>query len=422
MIGQGSRESPIVAAQPDGLALMLGGGGARGAYQAGVLRGLARRFPDLRFPIMTGISAGAINTIHLASHDVSLSEATEELIALWLALTPEQVYDVRAVPLFGNVMRWGGRLLSGGAGTGPEPIRGMVDTQPLRRFLGRNLEQEADGALAGIARNIARGSLDAVALSATSYATGQSMTWVEGRDIRLWQRPQRRSQSTRLTLEHVMASSALPVLFPAVRVGDEWFGDGGIRMTAPLSPALHLGATRILTISTRRRPARIHVDASLSRRYPSPAQVFGVLYNSVFLDLIDEDILRLKRVNRLLANVAPEKRADMRQVGIMVIRPSQDLRTLVRELEPRLPSFIRYLTRGLGTREATSPDFLSLFMFQPDYIRRLIELGEADAESQASRVEAFLRCPMAADGREMRRIAQIGTDRQPAGVPVTHGG
>jgi NTE family protein len=422
MIGQGSLESAALPPQLDGLALMLGGGGARGAYQAGVLHGLARRFPDLRFPIMTGISAGAINTIHLASRDVSLGQATKELIALWLELTPERVYDVRAVPLFRNVMRWGGRLLSGGTGSGPEPIRGMVDSQPLRRFLGRNLEQEADGALAGIARNIARGSLNAVALSATSYATGQSMTWVEGQHIKLWQRPQRRSQSTRLTLEHVMASSALPMLFPAVRVGDEWFGDGGIRMTAPLSPALHLGATRILTISTRRQPARADVDVSLSRRYPPPAQVFGVLYNSVFLDLIDEDILRLKRVNRLLANVSPEKRGDMRPVDIMVIRPSRDLRTVVRELEPRLPSFVRYLTRGLGTRDTTSPDFLSLFMFQPDYIRRLIELGEADAEAQASRVEAFLHRPVEADGRAVRRLAQTGAVTSTAGLPLAYGG
>lgn len=392
--------------RPDGLALMLGGGGARGAYQAGVLHGLARRFPELRFPIMTGISAGAINTIQIASRDVPLSQSSEELIELWLELTPEQVYDVRVVPLFGNVMRWGGRLLSGGSGSGPEPIRGMVDTQPLRSFLEKNLEREDGGALAGIARNIARGSLSAVALSATSYATGQSMTWVEGKEIRLWQRPQRRSQSTRLTVDHVMASSALPMVFPAVRVGDEWFGDGGIRMTAPLSPALHLGATRILNISTRGGPGVERSDVSFSRRYPPPAQVFGVLYNSVFLDVLDEDILRLKRVNRLLANVPAGKRGDMRPVDIMVIRPSQDLRTLVRELEPRLPSFVRYLTRGLGTRDAASPDFLSLFMFQPGYIRRLIDLGEADADAHAGGVEAFLNRPVEVNREEVTQIVR----------------
>jgi NTE family protein len=392
-----SAKPPVVPRELDSgstgtLALMLGGGGARGAYQAGVLRGIADRFPHVRFPIMTGISAGALNTIFLASRDASFARATEQLIALWLELTPERVYDVRTVPLMRNVIRWGARLFSGGLGHGPEPMRGMVDTEPLRQLLRRNLAAAPDGSLSGIARNIARGSLHAVALSATSYTTGQSMTWVEGHDIHLWQRPQRRSEVTHLTTEHVMASSALPMLFPAVRIGDQWFGDGGVRLTAPLSPALHLGASRILTISTRHRPAHAE-PVSPARGYPPPAQVLGVLYNSVFLDLIDEDILRLRKMNRLLADRPPEKREGMRVVDIMVIRPSQELRVLVREVEPRLPSFLRYMTRGLGTRQAASPDFLSLLLFQPDYIRRLVELGEADAHAQADHIEAFLARP-----------------------------
>ncbi len=381
---------------PEQLALMLGGGGARGAYQAGVLRGIARRFPDLRFPILTGISAGAVNTVYLAAQNASISEATDDLISLWLRLTPERVYDVRALPLVRNVARWGTRLVSGGIGTGPEPMRGMLDSQPLRQMLSRSFETAPDGSLVGIGRNIASGSLNAVALSATSYATGQSMTWVEGRDIKLWQRPQRHSESTRLTIDHVMASSALPMLFPAVRVGDEWFGDGGIRLTAPLSPALHLGASRILTISTKHRPLRLPTDLRSSSGYPPPAQVLGVLYNSVFLDLIDEDILRLRRVNRLLSNLSPEKRVGMRVVDIMVIRPSRDLGTLARDLEPRLPRVFRYLTRGLGTRQTRNPDFLSLILFQTDYVRQLIELGETDAEASAANIEAFLERPVEA--------------------------
>jgi NTE family protein len=385
MIWKRASRSP----ETDTLALVLGGGGARGAYQAGVLHGLARKFPELRFPVMTGISAGAINTIHMASHDVPLTRSTEELISLWLALTPDKVYDVRPLSLLGNVMSWGSRLMSGGSFVGREPIRGMVDTSPLRMFLNENLEQES-GFFPGIARNIAHGSLNAVALSATSYASGHSVTWIEGKDLQLWQRPQRRSESTRLTLDHLMASSALPFVFPAVQVGTEWFGDGGVRMTAPLSPALHLGADRILSISTRRLGDGEGRSIPTAMSYPPPAQVFSVLYSSVFLDVLDEDILRLRKVNRLLAHIPPEKREGSRIVEIMVIRPSQDLRTLVRELEPKLPAFIRYLTRGLGTRDANNPDFLSLFMFQPDYIRRLIDLGESDADRNAASIEAFL--------------------------------
>ena len=383
-----------VARQDESLALMLGGGGARGAYQAGVLKGLAQKFPNLRFPIMTGISAGAVNTIHLASREGSLASAAGSLVDLWLKLSPEQVYEAHALPLVRNMIRWGNRLLSGGSGIGPEPMRGMIDTAPLRRFLNRNLITAEDGSLPGIARNIAEGSLKAVALSATSYATGHSVTWIEGQNVELWQRPQRRSEAARIGVEHVMASSALPMLFPAVKVGDQWFGDGGIGLTAPLSPPLHLGATRILTISTRHRPAWAVASSESWLRYPPPAQVLGVLYNSVFLDLIDEDILRLEKVNRLLADLPAEKRESMRIVDIMVIRPSHDLQTLARELEPRLPSFLRYLTRGLGTRQASNPELLSLIMFQSDYVKRLIELGEADAEAQSERVEEFLSRPL----------------------------
>ena len=379
----------------DALGLMLGGGGARGAYQAGVLRGIASRFPHLAFPILTGISAGAVNTIHLAAHQGTLMQAADDLIALWLALSPERVYDVRPAPLLRNTFSWGRRLVSGGIGAGREPMRGMVNTEPMRRYLNQVLEPAPDGSLPGIARNIERGALKAVALSATSYTTGQSVTWVEGCDLDLWQRPQRRTEAATLTAEHVMASSALPMLFPAVKVGHEWYGDGGIRLTAPLSPSLHLGASRILTISTRYLRTRAEADTPLTAGYPPPAQVLGVLYNAVFLDLIDEDILRLRKVNHLLKHVPPAEREKMRIVDIFVLRPSRDLGKLAREFEPRLPGLFRYLTRGLGTTQTASPDIISLILFQVDYLKRLIEIGEEDATAQGDAIEAFLARPAA---------------------------
>ena len=379
----------------DALGLMLGGGGARGAYQAGVLRGIARRFPTLSFPILTGISAGALNTIHLAAHEGTLMKAADDMIALWLALSPERVYDVRPAPLLRNAFGWGARLMSGGIGTGREPMRGMVETEPLRQYLCKVLDRAPDGSLPGIARNLDRGTLKAVALSATSYTTGQSVTWVEGHDIELWQRPQRRTESATLTVEHVMASSALPMLFPAVKVGNEWYGDGGVRLTAPLSPALHLGASRILTISTKYQRTRDEADTPLTVGYPPPAQVLGVLYNAVFLDLIDEDILRLRKVNHLLTHMKPEEREKMRIVDILVLRPSRDLGKLAGEFEPRLPGLFRYLTRGLGTRQTASPDIISLVLFQADYLKRLIEIGEEDAAAQGDAIEAFLARPVA---------------------------
>jgi NTE family protein len=368
---------------------MLGGGGARGAYQAGVLRGIARRHPSLRIPILTGISAGAVNTTFLAAQAAPLPEATEQLVRLWLSLTPDQVYDVQAWPLLRNVARWGMRLVGGGMDR-KEPTRGFLDTSPLRQFLQRALPHDEHGALPGIQHNIRTGRLDAVGLSATSYTTGQSVTWVQGRDVTLWQRPQRRSELASISVEHVMASSSLPMLFPAVRVGPEWYGDGGVRLTAPLSPALHLGATRILTVATRYQRSREEADRPLTAGYPPPAQVLSVLYNSIFLDLIDEDIMRLERLNRLIDELPHEDREGMRLVEILVLRPSRDLGKLAGEFEPKLPRAFRYLTRGLGTRRTSSPDILSLLMFQADYLRRLVELGEGDVEANKDRIDAFL--------------------------------
>lgn len=385
-----SEDTPVTTRSPnDSLALMLGGGGARGAYQAGVLRALVQRYPTLRLPILTGISAGAVNTTFLAAQAAPLPEATEQLVKLWLSLTPDQVYNVHTFPLLSNVGRWGLRLVGGGRDS-REPTRGLLDTGPLRHFLQRALPHDAEGALPGIQHNIRTGRLDAVALSATSYTTGQSVTWVQGRDVTLWQRPQRRSELASITVEHVMASSSLPMLFPAVRVGTEWYGDGGVRLTAPLSPALHLGATRILTIATRYSRSREEADRPLTAGYPPPAQVLSVLYNAIFLDLIDEDILRLQRMNRLLDEVPPAEREGMRLVEILVLRPSSDLGKLAGQFEPRLPKAFRYLTRGLGTRQTASPDILSLLMFQVDYLRALVELGERDVEANKDRIDGFL--------------------------------
>ena len=371
-------------------ALVLGGGGARGAYQAGLLRAIAQRHPDLDVPILTGISAGAINATCLAARDTNFATAADELVRLWLSLTPEKVYRVDAGTLVGNVFRWAWRLMSGGFEDAIEPTRGLVDTTPLRQLLANAIPTGEDHVIARIDENLARGRLRALALSATSYSTGQSVTWVQGSGVSLWQRPQRRTELARLTVDHVMASAALPLLFPAVHVNGEWYGDGGIRLTAPLSPALHLGAERILTVSTRHPRSRAEADVSQIAGYPPPAQVLGVLYNAVFLDLIDQDILRLELINQMLADVPEAHRNGMRKVDILVLRPSRDLGRMARDYEPRLPKAFRFLTRGLGTRRTTSPDVLSLVMFQSDYLQALVELGERDANSQMDRIDAFL--------------------------------
>ena len=373
------------------LALVMGGGGARGAYQVGLLRYLARRYPSLRLPILTGVSAGAVNVAHLAQHTGTFTAGVESLERLWRSLTPEQVFRVDAPALLTNFLKWGLRLISGGTVVETQ-TRGLVDTEPLRTFLTRALLPQ-EGVLAGIDQNLARGALRAVALSTTDYATGQSIVWMQGRNLTEWERPKRRSISTRLTVDHVMGSAALPFFFPAVRIGESWHGDGGIRLSAPLSPALHLGAHKIVAVSTRYDRSQAEANQPLIRGYPPPAQVLSILYNAVFLDLIDQDVVRLQRMNLVLRKLAPQEREGMRVVNILVLRPSRDLGKLSRDYEPLLPGFFRFMTRGLGTRQTASPDILSLLMFQADYLGRLIELGEADAEARAEEIERFLAAP-----------------------------
>jgi NTE family protein len=175
-----------------------------------------------------------------------------------------------------------------------------------------------------------------------------------------------------------------------VQIGKEWHGDGGVRLAAPLSPALHLGAHKIIAVATRYERTAAEADIPDVVGYPPPAQVLGVLYNAIFLDLIDQDVIRLARMNKILRQVPEEKRDGLRVVDILVVRPSRDLGRIAKEYEVRLPRAFRFLTRGTGTREMSSPDFLSLLMFQDDYISRLIELGEADAAARSDEIAAFL--------------------------------
>ncbi|HKJ92380.1 MAG TPA: patatin-like phospholipase family protein, partial [Longimicrobiales bacterium] len=334
------------------LALVLTGGGARGAYQVGLLRCLARHFPDLRIPIITGVSAGAVNAAQLASHHGTFPQAVTELAALWAELTPERVFRVDAGSLGGGLGRWLLRLVSGGT-LGTAHVKSLVDTSPLREYLEETLAA-VRGVLTGIDYNLERGVLKAVALSATNYTTGQSTVFVHGRDVQEWRRPQRVAVRTRMRVDHVMASAALPIFFPAVRIDDAYYGDGGIRATAPLSPAMHLGARRILAVSTRFHRSQQQADAPAVTGYPPPAQVVGVLMNAVFLDMIDQDMQTMERINRLIERMPPHQRGDVRPVHLLAVRPSQDLARLASRYEPHLPRAFRYLTRGLGTRETGS--------------------------------------------------------------------
>ena len=375
------------------LALVLGGGGARAAYQAGFLRGLGERLPNLETPILTGVSAGAINATYLAAAEGNFRERTENLCQLWGSIDIDDVLDTRPYELLRIACGWGLRLVSGGR-LGRKRRQGFVDTTPLRQTLMSGLTPLPDGSLPGVTRRIADGSLHALAVTGSSYTSKKSVTWVQGSQIHDWERPTRRSVATSILVDHVMASAALPFLFPPVRVNNAWFGDGGIRLTAPLAPAVHLGAGRLLALSTRfggDDEASVTSDPSAEvGDDPPPAQIGGTLLGAIFLDQVDQDALNMARLNDLIHRLPPDNRNGLRPVDLAVVRPSRDLGKLAGEFEARLPKGLRFLTRGWGTRESRSSDLLSLLMFQPDYLGRLVELGRSDAERQGSELEAFL--------------------------------
>lgn len=371
-----------------GLALVLSGGGARGAYQAGVLRGLARRLPALRFSIITGVSAGAINATFMAAHPGSVAEAAGELCDLWMGLQVENVFRVDASSLARYFTHWAARLASGSVADAAD-VAGLVDTRPLYETI-RHASATVDGEYIGIERNLERGWLKACALTALNYTTGQTVTWVQGHKVPSWHQPRHRSILSRICVDHVMASSSLPLFFPAVRLGDIWYGDGGIRLSTPLVPALRLGADRILAISPHYEPSSAEAERPKSRGYPPPAQILGHLVDAVFLDVLDEDVKRLQALNSLLAKLPPEERCGLRHVDTRIIRPSQSLGELAAKYEPRLPGGFRHVVRSLGTRETNTSAFLSMVMFQPDYLERLIEIGEADGEARVEEVRELL--------------------------------
>jgi NTE family protein len=311
---------------------VLTGGGARAAYQVGFLRLIAREFPDLVPGILTGVSAGGINAAYLAARQEPFPDKVEHLAQVWAGLRIDDVFRVDLRDLTSRTVRWGSRLLGGGR----HPLtlaRSLVDTAPLRTLVTRLLN--ADGSdVEGIAKSLEAGWLRAIALTASSYTTGQSVTWVQTRDecrIEEWERPQRKSVGCRLGVEHVMASASLPFFFPAVEVDGSWYGDGGIRLTAPLSPAVHLGATRIIAVSTRYARSRDEADRPAIAGYPPPAQVAGVLYNAIFLDHLDGDALEMRRISDLIARLPPSDRDGLRPIELLMLRPSVDLGRLANE-------------------------------------------------------------------------------------------
>jgi NTE family protein len=371
------------------LALTLTGGGARGAYQAGVLERLGQALGNLQVGILTGVSAGAINAAFLANHRGTFGEASRDLSKLWCQLSTDEVLRGAPLEMARNVTRWGIQLLSGGLETLPR-VRGLLDTEPLRKTLTRVLCDEA-GELSGVRSNLAEGRLGAFAVTTTSYSTGQAITFAEqgpGRAPVAWQRPYRIGCSAVIGVDHVMASASIPLLFPAVKIGGTWHGDGSVRQAAPLSPALRLGAQRVLVISTVREPYDRPNVTGKDDPYPSLARIVGVTLNSLLYGHTEFDAEQLRRITGLVNACEAARGTGFKPVELFLMRPSEDLGQIAAEYEHELPRALRYLTRGLGTRDENSTDLLSTLLFDAAYTERLVESGRRDAERQ---IEALVR-------------------------------
>jgi len=369
------------------LAIMLTGGGARAAYQVGLLRGIARHFPNLRFEIITGVSAGAINAMFLAAKSGTLAEKVDQLTDLWCALECHHVFRVNYTQLIPFRTALHGVI----PGLISRKPHGLFDSAPLASLLRDLFDCPIHRApITGIRDNLAEGCLKAVALTGLDYATGQSVRWVQGRNLEIFEGTQRRNVPCELTVEHVLASLALPFVFPAVYIGDRWYGDGGIRLSAPLSPAVHLGARRILAMSTGHQRTPEEASQPVRRGYPPAAQLISQLVNAVFLDVIDEDVIRMQRMNEMIDRLPAAERNGFRRIELLTLRPSVDLGKLAADQQRLLPRSVRLFTRALGADETESPDFVSMLMFEPHYLRELIETGERDVESRLDDLRIFL--------------------------------
>ena len=373
------------------LALVLTGGGARAAYQVGFLRHLAREHPDLAPGLLTGASAGGMIAMHLAARHGRFVDSVSRLVDIWQNLRIDDVCRVDTVD-FSSITRWALKRLC--RRTCETARRASVaGTEPLRRLLSQTLDAAPDGTFARVSHNLQTGLVRSVALTASSYATGHSVTWVQRRDqFSALNGDFGHSEEIdgNLRVDHVMASGALPFIFPAVEIDGGWYGDGGMRLTAPLSPAIHLGARKIIAVSTRYSGADAELRRTALNRHPAPTQVAGTLLNAIFLDMLDADASRIQHVNSLIERLPAARRAGLHHVETLVLRPSQDLGRLANEFEADLPRGLRLLVGGLRGRETRSNDLVSLLMFQRDYMTRLIELGEADARTRAPEIEAFL--------------------------------
>ena len=374
-------------------ALILPGAGARGAYQVGVLKAIAELLPRNAgnpFAVLSGSSAGAINAAVLASRAGHFRRAVASMEEVWAGFETSQVFRADNWTLFKSSLHWFAALVLGGLGR--YNPRCLLDNAPLRELLERSIP------FARIDRAIEKGWLEALAVTASAYTSARSVTFVHGLpSTKPWARVRRIGRPATIGLDHLMASASVPFIFPPVRVGGEFYGDGSIRQQTPLSPAIHLGADRLLVVGVRDEHPDAEPIADSGASSPSLAHLAGHMLDTLFMDGLYVDLERATRLNTILehvdlAHLGPPL-ANLRPLHTLVIVPSEDLREVAARHAGELPAGLRLLLRGLGAMNRDGMQFVSYLLFESGFTRELIALGYADAMRMQDKLRAFLFDP-----------------------------
>lgn len=373
------------------IGLVLPGGGARCAYQVGVLKAIAEMMPRGAanpFPVISGTSAGAVNAVVLATRARRFQHALIDLERVWANFQTHHVFRSDSKTMLKTAGRW--LLAFGSAGLLGSDPRSLLDNEPLRNLLTRHIK------FSHIAESIKRGNLDAIAITAAGYDSARSISFFQGKEgLRPWTRVRRRGQAAEISVEHVMASIAAPLIFPPVMIGREYFGDGAMRQATPLSPAVRLGANRLLVIGVRNEEQDPAPGPNDVIPHPSLGRIAGYMLDALLMDGLSSDLERLMRINEIV-NEQPGRKlhgdvAGLKAIDAMIIYPSRDVREIALRYLDEMPKSVRILMRVLGAMNYGGRQLASYLLFESGYTQALIRLGYEDAVDRRDELLSFMQ-------------------------------